>query len=144
MCFSLENSPNIGRVLLHVDCQPSLRFKWRAICFLCIIFTCTHKLESWVHSFFWLQKKKKKRESTDEFRGVWCPMISLMAPLTGRPLCGGQLAFSSLLLPPPSHPTRRAERMTQWGKGHLYSRAFKSDLFKHAGIHTDARGKLFV
>ena len=94
--------------------------------------------------FLIAKKKKKKGASTDEFRGVWCPMISLMAPLTGRPLCGGQLAFSSLLLPPPSHPTRRAERMTQWGKGHLYSCAFKSDLFKHAGIHTDTCGKLFV
>lgn len=110
----------------------------------CALFS--HALTNWSLGFIHSSdcKKKKKRESTDEFRGVWCPMISLMAPLTGRPLCGGQLAFSSLLLPPPSHPTRRAERMTQWGKGHLYSRAFKSDLFKHAGIHTDARGKLFV
>lgn len=33
---------------------------------------------------------------------VWC----LMAPLTGSPLCGGQLAFSSLLLPPPSQPAQ--------------------------------------
>lgn len=48
--------------------------------------------------------------------GFGCLMISLMAPLTGRPLCGGQLAFSSLPLPPLSHPTRQAERMTQWEK----------------------------
>lgn len=52
---------------------------------------------------------KKKKEIL-----LRCLMVTLVAPLTGRPLCRGQLAFSSLLLPPlPSHSARQAKWMTQ-------------------------------
>lgn len=77
-----------------------------------------------------------ENNTTDDYQGfLLCDDTPLGS--SNRPLCGGQLAFSSPLLPPPSHQKRGAERLTQWEKGHLLSGTFLTAACLSMSIYTE-------